>query len=83
MFIESAIASGRNVLNVTCERRRRGLNYFSYSIVVVFLWENDVVFFFFLTLKVALRQKKKNNKKRVKRLAGGREGRIFGEKGQI
>lgn len=83
LFIESAIASGRNVLNVTCERRRRGLNYFSYSIVVVFLWENDVVFFFFLTLKVALRQKKKNNKKRAKRLAGGREGRIFGEKGQI
>lgn len=83
LFIESAIASGRNVLNVTCERRRRGLNYFSYSIVVVFLWENDVVFFFFFDAQGRFAPKKNNKKKRAKRLAGGREGRIFGEKGQI
>lgn len=84
LFIESAIASGRNVLNVTCERRRRGLNYFSYSIVVVFLWENDgFFFFFFFNAQGRFAPKKNNKKKRAKRLAGGREGRIFGEKGQI
>lgn len=83
LFIESAIASGRNDLNVACERCRRGLNYFSYSIVVVFFVGKRCCFFFFFDAQGRFAPKKNNKKKRAKRLAGGREGRIFGEKGQI
>lgn len=74
LFIESAIASGRNVLNVTCERRRRGLNYFSYSIVVVFLWENDVVFFFFFDAQGRFAPKKKKQQEESEKISRRKRG---------